>query len=118
MARWRHGKSLFGTSDKIIEGNTEAWCIAKLLKLVGPLGPCVDHQPYNDEFELAEQLEVMEFPEIGKLIKVGTWREELERISDPCVSRELLDFIEYLLVVDMEKRPTASDALEHPYVCL
>lgn len=59
----------------------------------------------------------MEFPEVGKLIKVGTWREELERIVDPGVSRELLDFIEYLLVADMERRPTAADALGHPYVC-
>lgn len=59
----------------------------------------------------------MGFPEIGRLIKVGTWREELEFLSDPPISVELLDFIEYLLVVDMVKRPTAWNALQHPYIC-
>lgn len=108
---------MFGPSDKIIEGNTEAWCIAKLQRLVGPLGLCIEYQQYKDEFELAGQLVSMEFPEVGKLIKVGTWREELESLTEPPVSAELLDFIEHLLVIDMEKRPSAVEALKHPYVC-
>lgn len=117
MAHWLYGRAIFGASDKIIEGHTEAWCIAKLQSLVGPLGPCINYQPYKDEFELAEQLASMEIgPGLGKLIKVGTLRQELQSLSDPSVSTQLLDFIDYLLVVDMARRPTARDALQHPYL--
>ncbi|KAF1963553.1 kinase-like protein [Byssothecium circinans] len=107
---------LFGPSDKIIEGFTEAWCIAKIIRLVGPLQP-TDDQSYKEEFELAEQLAVMDNPHDGTmLINRGTWREELQRLTNPPVSPELLDFIETLLVIDHNKRPTASEALSHPYL--
>lgn len=39
MIHWTMGILIFGASDKIIEGHTEAYCIAKLERLVGPLGP-------------------------------------------------------------------------------
>ena len=59
----------------------------------------------------------MENPHLGtKLIEEGTLREELQRLSDPSVSLQILDFIESLLVVDHSKRPTASEALQHPYL--
>jgi serine/threonine protein kinase len=117
LAHWLYGRAIFGASDKIIEDHTEAWCIAKLQRLVGTLGPCIDRQPYKNEFELAEQLASMEIgPGLGKLIKVGTLRQELQSLSDPSVSTQLLDFIDYLLVIDMAKRPTAADALQHPYL--
>lgn len=117
MAHWLYGRAIFGASDKIIEDHTEAWCIAKLQRLVGTLGPCVDYQPYKDEWELAEQLALMEFgPGLGKLIKVDTLRQELQSLSDPSVSTQLLKFIDYLLVIEMAKRPMARDALQHPYL--
>ncbi|RDL42155.1 uncharacterized protein BP5553_02134 [Venustampulla echinocandica] len=110
-------ESYFGASDKIVEDHTEAWCIAKLQSLVGSLGICIDYQPYKSEFELAEQLTSMEIgPGLGKLIKVGTLRQELQSLSDPSVSTRLLDFIDYLLVIDMAKRPTAREALQNPYL--
>ena len=117
LARRLSTQPLFGTSDKIIEEFTEAWCIAKIIRLLGPLGQPVDCQTYKEEFELAEQLAVMENPHDGTmLIKKSTLREELQRLSDPSVSSDLLDFIEFLLVVDHSKRPTASEALQHPYL--
>ncbi|KAK0103328.1 hypothetical protein ONS95_005357 [Cadophora gregata] len=117
LAHWLYGRPVFGASDKIIEDHTEAWCIAKLRTLVGPLGPSIDYQPYKDEFELAEQLVAMEMgPKLGKLIKVGTLRQELQSLSGPSVSTQLLDFIDYLLVVDMARRPTSRITLEHPYL--
>lgn len=117
LAHWFHGTPIFGARDKIIEGHTEAWCIAKLHSIVGPLGPCIDHQPYNDEFELAEILASMELGSgIGKLIKVGTLHQELQLLSDPPVLTELLDFIDHLLVIDMAQRPTALDTLQHVYL--
>ena len=117
LARRLSPHPLFGPSDKIIEGFTEAWCIAKIIRLLGPLNQPVDRQPYKDEFELAEQLAVMDNPHDGtRLIKGGTLREELQRLPKPSVSLELLDFIESLLVIDHSKRPTASEALQHPYL--
>ena len=109
--------ALFGPGDKIIEGQTEAWCIAKIIRLVGALSQPVDYQTYKDEFELARQLAVMNHP-LGsmKLITRGQWREELEHIPDPPVAQDLLDFIKSILVVDPDKRPTATEALLHPYL--
>jgi serine/threonine protein kinase len=46
-----------------------------------------------------------------KLIDRGTWRKELQDIPDPPVSQDLSDFIEYLLIIDPDKRPTASEVL-------
>jgi serine/threonine protein kinase len=110
-------QTVFGPCDKIIEGYTEAWCIAKIIRLLGPLGQPVDYEAYQEEFAVAEKFEVMDNPHDGtKLIKGGTLREELQQLSDPPVSPQLLDFIEYLLVVDHSKRPTASEALQHPYL--
>jgi serine/threonine protein kinase len=117
LARRLSPQPIFGASDKIIEGFTEAWCIAKIIRLLGPLGQPVDCQTYKEEFELAEQLAVMENPHDGTmLIKKSTLRKELQRLSDPSVSPDLLDFIEFLLVVDHSKRPTASEALQHLYL--
>ncbi|KAF2278162.1 kinase-like protein [Westerdykella ornata] len=67
-------QTIFGPRDKIIEGFTEAWCIAKIIRLLSP------------------------------------------RLSDPPVLPQLMNFIEYLLVVDPSKRPMASEALLHPYL--
>ncbi|KAF1848207.1 kinase-like protein [Cucurbitaria berberidis CBS 394.84] len=109
--------TLFGPGDKIIKGQTEAWCIAKIIRLVGSLGQPIDSQIYKEEFELAEQLAIMDHP-LGsmKLITRGNWREELQHIPDPPVSPDLLDFIESLLVIEHTKRPTASEALLHPFL--
>ena len=46
----------------------------------------------------------------------GNWRKELEYFPDPPIPQDLLDFIEYLLIVDPDKRSTALEALQHPYL--
>lgn len=51
-----------------------------------------------------------------KLIDRGNWRKELEDIPDPPVPQDLLDFIEALLVIDPDKRPTALEASRHRYL--
>ena len=99
---------------------TEAWCIAKLQRLVGSVEPPVVAN-FVEEFAVAEYLlknsfttsdDGMDHP----FITVGTLRQELEKISSPKISVQLLDFIEFLLVVDHTKRPTAVEALQHPYL--
>ena len=49
-------------------------------------------------------------------IDVGTLRQELESLPGPKVDPGLLDFIDSLLIVDHTQRPTAAEALEHPYL--
>lgn len=49
-----------------------------------------------------------------RFITVGTVRQELEKIEG--VPQDLIEFIEYLLVIDHTKRPTAREALGHPYL--
>lgn len=112
---------IFGAKDKIVQGLTEAWCIAKLRRLVGPLDPPVDNPDYQEEFLVAEHLESTTFvhPDTKletQFLKVGTLVQELEKLPGPRMSPDLVDFIQYLLVVDHTKRPTAEEALRHPYL--
>ena len=112
---------MFGPSYKIIEGNTEAWCIANMIRLVGPVGaPDPAKTEIFDEFALAEFLEKETFihPETGKeekFVKLRTIRQELEAVDGP-IDSGCIDFIESLLVVDPTKRPSASEALKHPWL--
>jgi len=76
---------------------------------------------YEQEFAIGEYLEsnTYEFPDDNlarKFITTGTLRQELEKLSNPRVCPKLLDFIDFLLVVDHTKRPTAVDALQHLYL--
>lgn len=121
LAHWLAGKPIFGAKDKIVENLTEAWCIAKVRRLVGPLGPPANNPDYEEEFVLAEHLDLTTFThrDTGTetpFVKVGSLRQELERLPGSAVSPELLDFIDFLLVLDHTKRPTASEALRHPYL--
>ena len=121
LAHWLSHSAIFGRHDKIVPDLTEAWCIAKIRRLVGPIEPPVDSK-YEEEFALAEYLETSTFRHQDnsferQFITVSTLRQELEKLSAPEVSSELLDFIEYLLVLDYTKRPTAEEPLRHPYLC-
>ena len=120
LAHWLSHSAVFGPHDKIVQDLTDAWCIAKIRRLIGPLEPPVDSK-YEEEFALAEYLETSTFwhqddSSERQFITVGTLRQELENISAPKVSPKLLDFIEFLLVLDHTKRPTAEEALQHPYL--
>ena len=120
LAHWLSHSAIFGPHDKIVQDLIEAWCIAKIRRLVGPMESPVNSN-YGEEFALAEYLETSPFRHRDdslerQFITVGTLRQELEKISAPKVSPELLDFIEFLLVVDHTKRPTAVEALQHPYL--
>ncbi|KAH9205455.1 kinase-like domain-containing protein [Leptodontidium sp. 2 PMI_412] len=103
LAHWLAGKTIFGPADKIVEGLSDHWCIAKLMRL----------------FALAEYFEKETFvhPETGleeRFIKVGSIRQELEKVEGP-IERECIDFIESLLIVDPIRRPSAREALQHPW---
>ncbi|KFX90524.1 hypothetical protein O988_08164 [Pseudogymnoascus sp. VKM F-3808] len=74
-----------------------------------------------DEWELAIGLEAMEFkdPKTGEMrpyIVGGTLEEELEKLPRELCSRECIEFILYLLELDYKKRPTALEALQHPFI--
>ena len=120
LAHWLSHSTIFGPHDKIVQDLTEAWCIAKMRRLVGSIDPPVNSK-YEEEFALAEYLETSSFTHRDdslerQFITVGTLRQELEKVSAPKVSPELLDLIDFLLVIDPSKRPTAVEALQHPYL--
>ncbi|KAF4629161.1 hypothetical protein G7Y89_g8984 [Cudoniella acicularis] len=112
---------IFGFSDKVIEECTESWCIGKIIRLVGPIGnPDPAKTEIIDELALAEFLEKETFVRPGtdleeKFIKVGTIRQELEKVDGP-IEKECVDFIESLLVIDPGRRPSAREALAHPWL--
>lgn len=81
----------------------------------------IDNDEYGLEFAVAEHLASSTFPHPDMnaevlFISVGTLRQELERLPGRRISPELIDFILYLLVIDHTKRPTAAEALQHPYL--
>ncbi len=120
MVHWLATTPIFGASDKFIEGMTEAWCIAKIQRLVGPLGAPIKAE-FEEEFALADFLESETFQrsepsEPAPFIDVGSLRQVLEQIPNGRVSKECMDFIESLLVIDHTKRPSAREALNHPFI--
>jgi len=120
MTHWLARRPIFGASDKVVEGLTESWCIAKVKRLVGPLKPAVNSE-YVDEFEAADILESEMFQtanmsEPRKFITSGTLRAELESLPSEYISTECMDFIESLLIIDHTKRPSAREALNHPFI--
>jgi serine/threonine protein kinase len=63
-----------------------------------------------------ESFQTLEMTEGRKFITVGTMRQELERLPADTISKEYIDFIESLLIIDHIKRPSARDALKHPFI--
>lgn len=121
LAHWLGNTAIFGIGEKVIEYHTEAWCIAMIDRLIGPLGPPVQNPVYEAEFRKANELSTGTYiaPEIDgpvALIHVATLRRELESLPGPKVDPGLLDFIDSLLIMDHNERPTAAEALEHPYL--
>ncbi|KAI9700119.1 MAG: hypothetical protein M1836_002653 [Candelina mexicana] len=120
LAHWLASKVIFGPSDKIIQDMTAAWCMAKMIRLVGPLGDPAKPE-YEEEFATAEFLEKETFvhPDTGveeRFVKLGSIRQELEAVSGPRIEEGSIAFIESLLVMDHTKRPTAREALGHPWL--
>jgi len=120
MVHWLTTNTIFGPSGKFIEGMTEAWCIAKIKRLVGPLGVPVKPE-FGEEFATADFLDSETFhlpdhPDPIAFIGLGSIRQELEKAANNRISGECMNFIESLLVIDHTKRPTAREALQHPFI--
>lgn len=94
-----------------------AWTIANMICLVGPLPHPDASSIYKKEYELTEQYATTFYHDgLLKLIDWRHWRAELgDPLHYPPVPEPLLDFIDSLLVVDNEKRPSAQRALQHSY---
>jgi serine/threonine protein kinase len=95
-------------------------CVAKIIRLVGPIEPPARAE-FHEEFATAAYLEQGTFvhPDTGKeerFVQLGTIRQELEAVPGPKIEKGCIDFIESLLVVDHTKRPTAREALKHPWL--
>lgn len=88
------------------EETQAAWCISKITKLVGPFTRDEDEE-FIAEFNIAHLLVQQ------SLIEIGTLEEELAKSE---VSDDTIQFIRHLLVMDPEKRPSARQVLEHPWL--
>ncbi|KAK2735225.1 hypothetical protein FQN55_002225 [Onygenales sp. PD_40] len=120
ITHWLMSSTLFGPRDKIIQGHQTAWCLAKIFRLIGHIDP-PENPDFKDEFELAKALELGGYldPKTGEpkeYLNLGSLREELSKLPREICSETCIDFIEHLLVIDPEKRPTAEMALKHPFV--
>jgi hypothetical protein len=90
LTHWLSRTPIFGPKDKIVEGLTEAWCIAKIHRLIGPLDPPVKNPTCEEEFWMAKNLlsTAYEHPDTKletQLITVVSLRQELERLPGPKV---------------------------------
>ena len=77
---------------------------SKIKRLVGPIGAPTKPE-FSEEFALADFLEseIFQTSDLSKPIQfstLGSLRQVLERIPNGRVSKECIDFIESLLVVD------------------
>jgi serine/threonine protein kinase len=120
LVHWLKSKTLFGPRGKLIDGHIDAWCMAKIIRLVGPFEE-PESPDKAKEWRLACGLEASEYrdPKSGEMkpfISLKPLREELEELPRDLCSKECSDFILYLLTLDYKKRPSASEALNHPYV--
>lgn len=113
-------KTLFGPRGKVIEGHMDAWCMAKVRRLVGrfeePQSP-----EKRKEWRLACGLEATEYRdsksgETKLFIALKPLREQLEELPHDLCSAKCIDFILYLFTLDYQNRLTASEALKHPYI--
>lgn len=92
-------------NDVPLETSQAAWAIAKIIQLVGPVKQ--DENPkYTVEFYLAEVMVDM------GTIKMGSLEQELAKVDAPA---DCVEFIRYLLDLDHTNRPTAEQALQHPW---
>ncbi|PGH27480.1 CMGC protein kinase [Polytolypa hystricis UAMH7299] len=98
---------IFGTRDNTLKIDPECWCVAKIFRLFYQF-PRPLHRLLQSEWELAAKLANPQY----KYMEVGTMDDELRKLELPEV---IVDFVMSLLVVDDEKRPTAQEALKHPF---
>ncbi|OBT66168.1 hypothetical protein VE03_05117 [Pseudogymnoascus sp. 23342-1-I1] len=120
LVHWLMSRAIFGPRGKIIKDHTDAWCMAKLMRLMGRFDMTEDMDGYK-EWRLATALEAMDFKDhktgdMRPYIVGGTLEEELESLPRELCMRECIEFILYLLELDYKKRPTALEALQHPFI--
>jgi len=113
LAHFIAAKALFGhwlvnvqVSSVPIETCQAACSIAKIIRLIGPITRSEDPQ-FTDEFDLADILVQMDnFP-------TRSLEEELRPFGP---EEDSVEFIRWLLNPNPETRPTALQALEHPWL--
>lgn len=53
LVHWLDYQGIFSIEDNVVEDHTESWCVAKIDRLVGALGPPVQRPMYESEFYVA-----------------------------------------------------------------
>ena len=96
--------------------------MAKLMRLVGAFG-MVESMENHREWVVRVELERTEYKyhETGSMklyITLGALQEELGQVSQDLCSLKCINFILYPLNLNYKERPTAPEALGHPFVRL
>lgn len=92
--------------SKPLETTQAAWSIGKIIQLLGPL-------PRNEDARFTDEFNIAEFLVRKGVIKLGSLEDELRFFDVP---EDCVQFVLDLLVLDPEKRPTVTQALEHPWL--
>lgn len=99
----------------------ESYCIAKVIRLCGDIGLPTEVSPFYGGIRMGLAMENGGYTsprserEIMVDLATGTLRQELESVTPP-IESECIAFIQYLLNVDPDQRPSAEEALQHPWL--
>ncbi|KAH7395801.1 hypothetical protein BKA64DRAFT_709186 [Cadophora sp. MPI-SDFR-AT-0126] len=95
--------------------------VAKIIRLCGDIELPPDLSPFYNIIRMGAAMvnggytSPRSQEQVNVEIKTRTLREELESLTEP-IDPGCIDFLEYVLNVDPDQRPSAREALEHPWL--
>ncbi|PVH84802.1 kinase-like protein [Cadophora sp. DSE1049] len=123
LTNWLSKKRIFGCPIELPENvrYMEAFCVAKVIRLCGDIGLPMNLSPFYGGMRMGAAMANGGYtsPRSKKQISVemetGTLREELENVTPP-IEPGCIDFLEYILNINPDQRPSAREALQHPWL--
>lgn len=114
LAHFMAKNALFGHSGlnvqierKSVETTQAAWSVGKLIQMFGPFSKWDCKSEYEEEYKLANLLIDRGY------LKMDSLEVELRNAGVP---DDCMRFIQYLLTWNPDERPTAEQALKHPWL--
>ncbi|KAH7360307.1 kinase-like domain-containing protein [Rhexocercosporidium sp. MPI-PUGE-AT-0058] len=137
LSHWLAGKEFFGFAGKGRLLDADEWCIAKIVPLRGGIGDVPDEGTSESYYKDTTSGLAMANNQVNWrggpkstngnftfgpgstngviTLNTATLREELLKF-EPSIDPSCIEFLEYLLNVNPNKRPSAADALMHPWI--
>mmetsp|Transcript_5060 Transcript_5060/g.17565 ORF Transcript_5060/g.17565 Transcript_5060/m.17565 type:complete len:324 (+) Transcript_5060:1362-2333(+) len=104
------------TGRMLFQNESAATLLARLVGVLGPVDPklLARGRYTNKYFTRAGGL--FERHASGRVYRLHPVRSSLVEACGPRATASFVDFLSHLLTVDAAKRPTAAEALEHPFL--